>query len=140
MSNVAQLLGKERHFDLILCVETWRKVVDQRSYLLQLRDLLSQSDERDEAPNVQRDQLWRRQRLVIADLFEQNDEPNMRALLSSFFEVDDVIDISVNVQKSIIKQQDRRQNFLAASSHPEIVSAVLSQLNNQFSHRCRPSS
>lgn len=44
----------------------------------------------------------------------------MKALLSNFFEIEDIIDISINVQKSINKQRDRRQKFLANSTHLQI--------------------
>ena len=37
-----------------------------------------------------------------------DEEPEVRALLSTYFQIDDVIDISMNVQKSVIKQKDRR--------------------------------
>ena len=49
----------------------------------------------------------------------------MKALLSTYFEVEDVIDISINVQKSVIKQRDRRQKFLASSTHYQIGSAAI---------------
>jgi hypothetical protein len=41
----------------------------------------------------------------------------MKTLLSTYFEIEAIIDISINVQKSIIKQRDRRQKFLASSSN-----------------------
>jgi len=47
--------------------------------------------------------MLQRQRLVIADLFNKDDEAHMKALLSTYFEIEDVIDISINVQKSLIK-------------------------------------
>lgn len=60
------------------------------------------------------------QRLIIADVFRKDEEPQMKALLSNFFEIEDIIDISINVQKSINKQRDRRQKYLANSSHLKI--------------------
>ena len=47
--------------------------------------------------------MHRRQRLVIADVFRKDEEPAMSALLSRYFEIEDVIDVSINVQKSVIK-------------------------------------
>lgn len=43
--NLTQLLSRERRFDLILCVETWNKLVDHARFLHQVRELLSQSNE-----------------------------------------------------------------------------------------------
>ena len=54
---------------------------------------------------------------MIADVFQLDEEPEVRALLSTYFQIDDVIDISMNVQKSVIKQKDRRLKFLARSTH-----------------------
>ena len=45
--NLAQMLRSERRFDLILCIETWNKLLDQDRFLYQVRELLSQSDEQD---------------------------------------------------------------------------------------------
>ena len=74
-----------------------------------MRELLSQStDEQDQAPNVECEQVSGRQRLVIADVFRTDEEQMVKSLLSTYFEIDDVIDISMNVQKSVIKQKDRR--------------------------------
>ena len=56
----------------------------------------------------------------------------MRALLSTYFEIDDVIDVSINVQKSVIKQRDRRQDFMARSSHYQLVIETINQINSQF--------
>ena len=95
--NLAQLLSRERRFDLILCIETWNKLGDQERFLHQARELLSQSDEQDQAPNVEDDQMLRRQRLVIADIFRTDEDQRMNNLLSTYFEVEDVIDISINV-------------------------------------------
>ena len=53
-----------------------------------------------------------------------DEELEVKALLSNFFEIDDVIDISMNVQKSVIKQKDRKQKFLARSTHHQIAKAV----------------
>ena len=69
--------------------------------------------------------MLHRQRLVIADVFHKDEEATMKALLSTYFEVEDVIDISINVQKSVIKQRDRRQKFLASSTHYQIGSAAI---------------
>ena len=43
--NLAQMLRSEKRFDLILCIETWNLLRDQDSFLSQVRELLSQSDE-----------------------------------------------------------------------------------------------
>ena len=51
-------------------------------------------------------------RLVIADLFRTEDQARTSAVLSTYFDIEDVIDISINVQKSINIQRDRRQKFL----------------------------
>ena len=56
-------------------------------------------------------------RLVIADLFRTEDQARTSAVLSTYFDIEDVIDISINVQKSINKQRDRRQKFLSNHSH-----------------------
>ena len=57
------------------------------------------------APNVEADLGQRRQRLVIADVFRKDEEPQLNELLGTYFEIEDVFDISINVQKSVIKQQ-----------------------------------
>ena len=57
----------------------------------------------------------------------------MKALLSTYFEIDDVIDISMNVQKSAIKQKDRKQKFLAKSTHYQLAKEAISQVNSQLS-------
>lgn len=54
----------------------------------------------------------------------------MRALLSTYFEIEDVLDISINVQKSVIKQRDRRQKYLTEASHGEIVTETVRQLQD----------
>ena len=52
--NLAQLLSRERRFDLILCIETWSKLGDKTRFLHHVRELLSQStDEQDQAPNIE---------------------------------------------------------------------------------------
>ena len=62
-----------------------------------------------------------------------DEEPVVKALLSTYFEIDDVIDISMNVQKSVIKQKDRKNKFLAKSTHYQIVKEAISQANRQLS-------
>ena len=42
---------------------------------------------------------------MIADVFRKDEEPALNNLLSTYFEIEDVFDISINVQKSVIKQQ-----------------------------------
>lgn len=54
----------------------------------------------------------------------------MRALLSTYFEIEDVLDISINVQKSVIKQRDRRQKYLTEASHGEIATETVRQLQD----------
>ena len=39
--NLAQVLSRERRFDLILCIETWNKLGDRERFLHQMRELLS---------------------------------------------------------------------------------------------------
>ena len=56
----------------------------------------------------------------------------MKTLLSTYFEIEDIIDISINVQKSIIKQRDRRQKFLADSSNLDIAIEAAKQFKDQF--------
>ena len=132
--NLAQLLSREKRFDLILCIETWNKLGDKDRFLHQVRELLSQSpNEQDQAPNVECEQFNGRQRVVIADIFRMDEEPVVKALLSTYFEIDDVIDISMNVQKSVIKQKDRKNKFLAKSTHYQIVKEAISQANRQLS-------
>ena len=105
-----------------MCIETWNLLDNHERFLHQVRELLSQSEgnEQDQAPYIDDDQMMPRQRFVIADLFRKEEEEHMRALLGKYFEIEDVLDISINVQKSIIKQQDRRQKYLAGASHGEI--------------------
>ena len=43
------------------------------------------------------------QRFVIADLFRKEEEAEVRALLGKYFVIEDVLDISINVQKSLNK-------------------------------------
>ena len=101
---MAHALSHERRFDLILCIETWSKLTDQQRFLHQVRELLSQQpDGQDLAPNVEADLGNRRQRLVIADVFRKDEEPQLNELLGTYFEIEDVFDISINVQKSVIK-------------------------------------
>lgn len=54
----------------------------------------------------------------------------MKTLLSTYFEIEDIIDISINVQKSIIKQRDRRQKFLADSSNLDIAIEAAKQFKD----------
>ena len=110
---------------LILCIETWNLLNDRERFLHQVRELLSQSDEQDQAPYIEDEQVMKRQRFVIADLFSKEEEPRMRALLSTYFEIEDVLDISINVQKSVIKQRDRRQKYLTEASHVEIATETV---------------
>lgn len=51
--NSAQMLRSERRFDVILCIETWNMLHDQDRFLNQMRELLSQSDEQDQAPYIE---------------------------------------------------------------------------------------
>ena len=97
-----------------------------------MRELLSQSDEQDQAPYIEDEQVMKRQRFVIADLFSKEEEPRMRALLSAYFEIEDVLDISINVQKSMIKQRDRRQKYLTEASHGDIATETVRQLQDQL--------
>lgn len=52
----------------------------------------------------------------------------MKSMLGSYFEIEEVHDISINVQKSLIKQRDRSQKFLATHSHVEIMCETARQL------------
>ena len=115
---------------MILCIETWNLLNDRERFLHQVRELLSQSDEQDQAPYIEDEQVMKRQRFVIADLFSKEEEPRMRALLSTYFEIEDVLDISINVQKSVIKQRDRRQKYLIEASHGEIATETVRQLQD----------
>ena len=62
----------------------------------------------------------------------------MKTLLSTYFEIEDIIDISINVQKSIIKQRDRRQKFLADSSNLDIAIEAAKQFKDQFTSQVLP--
>ena len=64
--------------------------------------------------------MHRRQRLIIADVFRRDEELAMSNLLSRYFDIEDVIDVSINVQTSLTKQCERRQKFLSRSTHTEI--------------------
>ena len=99
--------------------------------MTQVRELLSQSDEQDQAPNIS-DQVIQGTRLVIADLFQKDDQARMQAVLSTYFDIEDVIDISINVQKSINKQRDRQKKFLSTHGHADIVCETLRQLLSQI--------
>jgi hypothetical protein len=62
----------------------------------------------------------------------------MKTLLNTYFEIEDIIDISINVQKSIIKQRDRRQKFLADSSNLQIAMEAAKQFKDQFTSQILP--
>ena len=64
--------------------------------------------------------MHKRQRLIIADVFRRDEELVMSKLLARYFDIEDVIDVSINVQTSLTKQRERRQKFLSRSSHTEI--------------------
>ena len=64
--------------------------------------------------------MHRRQRLIIADVFRRDEELAMSNLLSRYFDIEDVIDVSINVQNSLTKQRELRQKFLSRSTHTEI--------------------
>ncbi len=66
------MLSKERRFDLILCIETWHKLEDSDRWLSQIRELLSQA-RREQEPSQVSNSVQCQQRLVIADVF-RNDE------------------------------------------------------------------
>lgn len=133
MRNLSFNLQRESRFDLILCIETWNRLDDQNSFLNQARELLSQSDEQDQAPYNSIDaHLPNKQRLVIADLFRLTEQDSIRARLEKFFEIETTIDISINVQKSLIKQADRRKRYLAGKSHLQIAKEALLQLAGLF--------
>ena len=64
--------------------------------------------------------MHKRQRLIIADVFRRDEELAMSNLLARYFDIEDVIDVSINVQTSLTKQRERRQKFLSRSTHTEI--------------------
>ena len=75
---------------------------------------------------------------MIADVFRKDEEETMKKMLEKYFEIEDTIDISINVQKSIIKQGDRRQKYLAAATHSEIALEAARQSHVLFSGSCCP--
>lgn len=83
--------------------------------------------------------MLQRQRLVIADLFRKDEEERMRLLLGSYFEIEDVIDVSINVQKSIIKQRDRTEKFLSGNTHMNIFTEAIRQIQQNFSMKTKKS-
>ena len=65
---MAHTLNTESRFDLILCIESWNLLDNHLNFLHQARELLNQSTEQDQSPNIKTET---KHRLVIADVFNK---------------------------------------------------------------------
>lgn len=103
-TTMAQTLRAERRYDLILCIESWNMLDDHLRFLHQARELLNQTNEQDQAPSMK---VQAKHRLVIADVFNRQQDEQVRQMLDQYFQIEEDLDFTVNVKKSGIKELDR---------------------------------
>lgn len=77
---------------------------DHLRFLHQARELLNQTNEQDQAPSMK---VQAKHRLVIADVFDRQQDEQVRQMLDQYFQIEEDLDFTVNVKKSGIKELDR---------------------------------